>query len=93
MADTTLEQILARDPEENEFHQAVQEVFDTIKPVLDHHPEYRKLGVLERITEPERVIMFRVPWMDPLKVRCDFILRSILAFSNFWPSSKRLKTP
>lgn len=64
MADTTLKQILARDPEEKEFHQAVQEVFDTIKPVLDHHPEYRKLGVLERITEPERVIMFRVPWMD-----------------------------
>ena len=64
MADTTLKQILARDPGEKEFHQAVQEVIDTIKPVLDRHPEYHQLGVLERITEPERVIIFRVPWMD-----------------------------
>jgi glutamate dehydrogenase (NADP+) len=64
MADTTLKQILARDPGEKEFHQAVQEVIDSIKPVLDRHPEYRLLGVIERITEPERVIMFRVPWMD-----------------------------
>ncbi|MGD8880517.1 MAG: Glu/Leu/Phe/Val dehydrogenase dimerization domain-containing protein, partial [Desulfobacterales bacterium] len=64
MADTTLKQILARDPGEKEFHQAVREVIDTIKPVLDRHPEYRQLGVVERITEPERVIMFRVPWMD-----------------------------
>ncbi len=64
MADTTLKQILARDPGEKEFHQAVREVIDSIKPVLDRHPEYRLLGVIERITEPERVIMFRVPWMD-----------------------------
>jgi glutamate dehydrogenase (NADP+) len=64
MSDTTLKQILARDPGEKEFHQAVQEFIDTIKPVLDHHPEYRQLGILERITEPERVILFRVPWMD-----------------------------
>jgi glutamate dehydrogenase (NADP+) len=64
MADITLKQILARDPGEKEFHQAVQEVIDTIKPVLDRHPEYRQLGVIERITEPERVILFRVPWMD-----------------------------
>lgn len=64
MADTTLKQILARDPGEKEFHQAVREVIDSIKPVLDRHPEYRLLGVIERITEPERVIIFRVPWMD-----------------------------
>jgi len=64
MADTTLKQILARDPGEKEFHQAVHEVIDSIKPVLERHPEYRLLGVVERITEPERVILFRVPWMD-----------------------------
>ena len=64
MADTNLKQILARDPAEKEFHQAVQEVIDSIKPVLDRHPEYRLLGVIERITEPERVIIFRIPWMD-----------------------------
>ena len=64
MSDSELKPILARDPAEKEFHQAVREVVETIKPVLDHHPEYRQLGVLERITEPERVILFRVPWMD-----------------------------
>ncbi|UCG04979.1 MAG: glutamate dehydrogenase, partial [Desulfobacterales bacterium] len=64
MSDHILKPILARDPEEKEFHQAVQEFTETVKPVLDRHPEYRQLGVLERIIEPERVIMFRVPWMD-----------------------------
>ena len=67
MADTILKQILARDPEEKEFHQTVKEFIDTIKPVLDRHPEYQQLGVIERLTEPERVIMFRVPWMDDEK--------------------------
>lgn len=59
-----LKVIIARDPGEKEFHQAVQEVIETIQPVLDRNPEYRQAAVLERITEPERVIMFRVPWMD-----------------------------
>ncbi len=67
MSDTILKQILERDPQEQEFHQAVQEFIETVKPVLDRHDEYRQLGVLERITEPERVIMFRVPWMDDEK--------------------------
>ena len=53
-----------RDPGENEFHQAVQEVLESVQPFLDRNPEYRKAAVLERIAEPERVIMFRVPWMD-----------------------------
>jgi glutamate dehydrogenase (NADP+) len=56
--------IAARDPDQKEFHQAVQEVMETVQPVLDRNPEYRQNAVLERITEPERVIMFRVPWMD-----------------------------
>jgi glutamate dehydrogenase (NADP+) len=56
--------IKARDPGEKEFHQAVQEVIETVQPVLDRNPEYRQSVILERITEPERVIMFRVPWMD-----------------------------
>lgn len=56
--------IKERDPNQREFHQAVSEVLDTVKPVLDRNPEYRQAAVLERITEPERVIMFRVPWMD-----------------------------
>ncbi len=56
--------IKARDPEQKEFHQAVYEVLESVKPVLDRHPEYRETAVLERIVEPERVIIFRVPWMD-----------------------------
>jgi len=56
--------IKARDPHEKEFHQAVSEVVETVKPVLDRNPRYRQEKILERITEPERVIMFRVPWMD-----------------------------
>src|SRR5210317_1628133 len=58
-----VEMIQARDPEQYEFHQAVKEVIETVKPVLDRNPEYRQQAVLERITEPERVVMFRVPWM------------------------------
>ena len=59
-----LKVIKARDPGEKEFHQAVFEVLESVKPVLDRHPEYRDTAVLERITEPERVIIFRVPWVD-----------------------------
>ncbi len=59
-----LEIVKARDPGEKEFHQAVQEVVETVQPVLDRNPEYRHAKILERIAEPRRVIMFRVPWMD-----------------------------
>lgn len=59
-----LERIKQKDPEQKEFHQAVGEVFESVKPVLDRNPEYRKAKILERIVEPERVIMFRVPWLD-----------------------------
>ncbi len=53
-----------RDPGQTEFHQAVSEVMESIKPVLDKNPEYRHAKILERIVEPERTIIFRVPWMD-----------------------------
>jgi glutamate dehydrogenase (NADP+) len=56
--------IKARDPYEREFQQAVGEVLESVKPVLDRNPRYRQAKILERITEPERVIMFRVPWLD-----------------------------
>ncbi|GBC60467.1 glutamate dehydrogenase [Desulfonema ishimotonii] len=59
-----LELIKTKDPVEKEFHQAVQEVTETIQPVLDRNPEYRQAAILERIVEPERVILFRVPWVD-----------------------------
>ncbi|MCG3136952.1 MAG: NAD(P)-specific glutamate dehydrogenase [Phycisphaerae bacterium] len=59
MADVT-----AKNPEQKEFHQAVHEVVESVAPVLDKHPEYRKAKILERVVEPERVLMFRVPWVD-----------------------------
>ena len=59
-----LQLVKRRDPGEKEFHQAVQEVMESVQPVLDRHPEYRETGALERIVEPERMIIFRVPWMD-----------------------------
>jgi glutamate dehydrogenase (NADP+) len=59
-----LDFIILRDPGEKEFHQAIKEVVESVTPVLDRNPEYRRAKVMERITEPERVILFRVPWMD-----------------------------
>ena len=59
-----MEYVKSRDPHEKEFHQAVGEVMDSVKPVLDRNPIYRKARIPERIVEPERVIMFRVPWVD-----------------------------
>ncbi|EKD36646.1 MAG: hypothetical protein ACD_75C01426G0002, partial [uncultured bacterium] len=62
--DAIINHIKEKDPEQREFHQAVEEVVQSVKPVLDRNLEYRQQSVLQRITEPERVMMFRVPWMD-----------------------------
>ncbi|WP_121661819.1 NADP-specific glutamate dehydrogenase [Metabacillus litoralis] len=62
--DQVFETVKKRNPNESEFHQAVKEVFDSLKPVLAKNPQYMKQGILERIVEPERVISFRVPWVD-----------------------------
>jgi glutamate dehydrogenase (NADP+) len=53
-----------RDPQENEFHQAVSEVMESVKPVLDQNPIYRQAKIPQRLVEAERIIIFRVPWMD-----------------------------
>ncbi|HZH58071.1 MAG TPA: NADP-specific glutamate dehydrogenase, partial [Metabacillus sp.] len=58
------ETVKKRNPNESEFHQAVKEVFDSLIPVLVKNPQYIKQAILERIVEPERVISFRVPWVD-----------------------------
>jgi len=57
-------EIRAKNPAEPEFHQAVQEVAESLALVMERHPEYRTAKILERIIEPERVILFRVPWLD-----------------------------
>ena len=64
VTDAVYEQVLKRNPGEVEFHQAVKEVLDSLGPVLEKHPEYVDAKILERIVEPERQIMFRVPWQD-----------------------------
>ena len=54
--------VKAKNPSEPEFHQAVQEVAESLDLVLERHPEYRSAKILERMVEPERVVMFRIPW-------------------------------
>jgi glutamate dehydrogenase (NADP+) len=56
--------VKAKNPAEPEFHQAVQEVVESLSLVIEKHPEYRKYKIVERICEPERLLMFRVPWID-----------------------------
>jgi glutamate dehydrogenase (NADP+) len=58
------DQVLKRNPGEAEFHQAVKEVFECLEPVLEKHPEYVKAKILDRLVEPERQIIFRIPWQD-----------------------------
>jgi glutamate dehydrogenase (NADP+) len=64
--DDVMQSVKAKNPAEPEFHQAVREVFDSLRLVLAKHPEYQSNRILERIVEPERVLMFRVPWIDDL---------------------------
>ena len=59
-----LSNVIAKNPGEAVFHQAVTEVLETIAPVIDSNPAYEKAGILERLTEPDRAILFKVPWVD-----------------------------
>ncbi|NNK63043.1 MAG: glutamate dehydrogenase, partial [Gemmatimonadetes bacterium] len=61
---TLMDDVKAKNPAEPEFHQAVEEVVESLELVLERRPEYRSARILERIIEPERVILFRVPWVD-----------------------------
>ena len=58
------ESVKARDPQQTEFLQAVWEVLQSLEPVLARNPRFQEAGVLERLCEPDRVIQFRVPWVD-----------------------------
>ncbi len=64
LANELINKVKIQDPEQHEFHQAVEEVMETLKPTIEKHPEFVKAGIYERIIEPDRVIMFRVPWVD-----------------------------
>ncbi len=63
-AEAFMHGVVAKNPSEPEFHQAVREVVDSVMPVIESNPAYRRAKILERIVEPERVILFRVPWVD-----------------------------
>ncbi len=63
-ADKVYEKVLERNPGQPEFHQAVKEVLESLKPCLDKHPVFAEQAILERIVEPERQVIFRVPWVD-----------------------------
>ena len=62
--DKVIEEVKAKDPDQPEFIQAVTEVLKSLEPVIEAHPEYEKAKILERVVEPERIIIFRVPWTD-----------------------------
>ena len=59
-----LTQVKEKNADQPEFIQAVEEVLESLKPVIEAHPEYEKQAILERLVEPERTLMFKVPWMD-----------------------------
>ena len=61
--DKVIAEVKAKTAGETEFHQAMEEVLNTLVPYLEKHPEMVKAKILERITEPERTVMFRVPWV------------------------------
>ena len=91
--------IKAKNPSEPEFHQAVQEVVESVELVIEKHPEYRKAKIIQRIAEPERVMMFRVPWMDDQGdyhvnrgFRIEITRRSSSASSSCWPTSRFSRT-
>src|SRR5438093_12853439 len=62
--DALMSDVMARDPGQREFHQAVREVAESVELVVQRHPKYREAKVLERMIEPERIVVFRVPWVD-----------------------------
>lgn len=64
IVDEFMVKVIARNPSEPEFHQAVREVVETLVPFIEENPQYKQARILERIVEPERVIIFRVPWLD-----------------------------
>jgi len=62
--ETFMDKVKEKNHGENEFHQAVEEVVETLMPYINKHPRYKQAKILDRMTEPERVLMFRVPWID-----------------------------
>ncbi|MDD5458472.1 MAG: Glu/Leu/Phe/Val dehydrogenase dimerization domain-containing protein, partial [Phycisphaerae bacterium] len=64
LTQSVYDQVLKRNPGEGEFHQAVREVLESLEPVMKRNPQYTDAAILERVVEPERQIIFRIPWQD-----------------------------
>ncbi|HIZ21041.1 MAG TPA: NADP-specific glutamate dehydrogenase, partial [Firmicutes bacterium] len=62
--DSVLQELIRKNPAQDEFIQAATEVLNSLRPVIEANPRFEQAGLLERLTEPERVVMFRVPWVD-----------------------------
>ena len=62
--DSVLQELVRKNPAQDEFIQAATEVLNSLRPVIEANPRFEQAGLLERLTEPERVLMFRVPWVD-----------------------------
>lgn len=62
--DRVIAQLRSKNAEQKEFLEVAEEVLKSLRPVMEKHPEYEKLAILERFTEPERIVIFRVPWED-----------------------------
>ena len=93
-----LEELKARYPEQPEFIQAATEILGTIQPALDAHPEYEEAALLERLVEPERIVMFRVTAssstlpLDPTRAACALTRRSPWVCSSSWVWSRSSRT-
>ena len=86
--DEVIESVVAKNPAEPEFHQAVKEVLESLRPVIEANEEkYRKVALLERMVEPERQIKFRVPWVDDKGDRKSTRLNSSHSRKSRMPSS------
>ena len=86
--DSIIESVIKKNPNEPEFIQAVTEVMNSLKLVVDNEPKYQDASLLERIVEPERVIMFRVPWVDDngkVQVNRGYRVQFNSAIGHFFP--------
>lgn len=81
-----LNHVQKRDPNQTEFAQAVREVMTTLWPFLEQNPKYRQMSLLERLVEPERVIQFRVVWVDDRNPRCRSTVHGVC--SSALPSAR-----
>ena len=91
--DEVIELVVKKNPDEPEFHQAVKEVLESLRAVVEaHEEEYRRDALLERLVEPERQIKFRVPWVDD-KGQFRLIQDTVYSLTVNWTIQRRITSP